>query len=374
MLIAMKQWTVLRKGTFTGLGKKKVTVDDSMLDTIVAFANANAGEREIPIVKGHPRVDSPKYGGIALSSVKRVGDTIVVEPSWIDDGLSEEIKAKRYDGCSLKFNPRTGRIAHLGVLGAHPPAVDGLPAIELADTESDEDSIDVVELADSRMPQVGAILRRMRDALIADKGVEEADKVFPPDELAGLESYYPEVPEWMTSQIDALYSRIYRVEDKVDTMDNKPALFGAGSDKQTATTTMTVEELQAQLDAEKSMRIKAEQESQKLRAEMQQVRLGAYLDSPEMITRITPARKNEVMAVLAACESHDEEIEFANADDSETPVKKPLAESVRTILSWLPPQVELGGAVEGDSPERSTSDDEADKMAAHANRHTTRKK
>lgn len=363
----MAQWTILRKGTFTGVGNRTVEVDDSVLNRIVEYAQSNEGAREIPIVKGHPKMDDPKWGGVALSSIQRVGDTIVAEPAWLDETVKSDISSKRFDACSLKFNPSTGKIFHLGILGAHAPAVDGLPAISLADVEEDADAISVVEFADGRMPQVGALLRRMRDMMIEDKGLEYADKIFPADELSGLDTYLPEVPEWLSSQIDALYSKLWKIESRVDSLPiaNEPAQFAA--DVKTITDTrMSAEE---ELQAERAKSAELEQQLTEMRNQQQAAELAAFVDSSELRCRIMPADRNEVLAVLGACSAAAETVEFAAGEEQ---VETTLLDSVKKLLRKLPVVVELGGAVEGEAIARTDSDDDVEKMVRHANRHNQR--
>lgn len=355
----MKTWQILKKGTFVGLGNKKVVVDDSVMDSIVNYAQQNANAREIPIVKGHPEIDSPKFGGIALSSFRREGDCLVAEPRWVDNQLQDEIVKGHYDACSLKFSPATGKVFHLGILGAHAPAVEGLEPISLSEFESDKDAIDIVCLADNRMPIVAAIMRRLRDKTIEEKGLEQADAIFNSYDIASLESYLPEVPEYLESEIDSLWKAIYGLLEKQEEKSHN--LISLGKSEK-----MTMEE---ELQKEREARATAERVAAEAKAHNRRMQVEIALSSPELSGKITPAMKSEVAAIMDKLTEIDSIVEFSSGTGEV--IKKPILESFKGILAQLPQAVSLSSP-EGSPPSQNKEVDEAKELADLVNRRNSK--
>ena len=94
---------------------------------------------EAPIVVGHPADDAPAWGWVAAARYDR--GVLWALPWQVDPAFSELVRAGRYKKVSASLyrpdaptNPKPGvwYLRHVGFLGAAPPAVKGLPAVQLA--------------------------------------------------------------------------------------------------------------------------------------------------------------------------------------------------------------------------------------------------
>lgn len=122
---------VFKAGTFSPMqgGSYTYTVED--LDNFVTVYNNQDEEsrRKAPVVVGHPETDAPAYGWV--DSLKREGEILFAKLvdmkdefiQWVKDGHYRERSVSLWDNGMLK---------HLGFLGAAPPAVAGLPPVNLS--------------------------------------------------------------------------------------------------------------------------------------------------------------------------------------------------------------------------------------------------
>lgn len=124
---------IFRAGTHTdSAGRRHTFSVDDVRKTAAAY---DKSKREAPMVKGHPGDDAPAYGWIASLRATEDGRLMARATQW-DEGFQNELKAGRYKKRSASFyppdhpnNPVPGvmYLRHLGWLGAHQPALAGLP-------------------------------------------------------------------------------------------------------------------------------------------------------------------------------------------------------------------------------------------------------
>lgn len=128
-------WGLFRKGNHVTMNGQPYPVDDAKLDQIVtATQNYPYQNSEIPIVIGHPKSDSPKFGSILKSGIKRLGDQILGHPNHLAPMFIEWIEEKLYDTISIALRS-DGSIRHIGFLGGMPPAVTGLSPVHFAEVD-----------------------------------------------------------------------------------------------------------------------------------------------------------------------------------------------------------------------------------------------
>lgn len=117
---------------------------DSLIDK--AVDTFDTSYHEPPLVIGHPRHDDPAYGWVE-GLKKTVKDGVNILHARFKDVVPEFIDAAKsglYKKRSVRFYP-DGRLRHVGVLGAAPPAVKGLANVAFSDDdpgigfETDED-------------------------------------------------------------------------------------------------------------------------------------------------------------------------------------------------------------------------------------------
>jgi hypothetical protein len=186
----MKPFELFKAGRHTSAaGASLEFTEDHLRAAVEAYDPAL---HEAPIVVGHPRDNAPAYGWVKALSY--ADGTITAEPIQVDAAFAEMVVAGRFKKRSASFytpdapnNPKPGTyyLRHVGFLGAQPPAVKGLKDVSFSDAEEG-----VVEFADTQFVAslVARMMRNLREWIIADKGVEAADKVAPDYLISDLEA------------------------------------------------------------------------------------------------------------------------------------------------------------------------------------------
>lgn len=126
------------------------TYEFSEADVLATARAYDPALHAAPLVVGHPTMDAPAYGWTrALSFAEH---KLVAFPVDVDPAFAELVNAKRYANISASFyapdssvNPVPGvyYLRHVGFLGAHPPAVQGLKSPSFAGGESLRDIISI---------------------------------------------------------------------------------------------------------------------------------------------------------------------------------------------------------------------------------------
>lgn len=270
---------IFRAGTRTDNNGRTITITPEQVAAIASHYSPS--KHEAPIVVGHPSTNAPAYGWVG--SLKAENGTLFADFAQVDDDFAELVKKGRYKKVSASFyppnhpsnpQPENWYLRHVGFLGAHPPAVKGLAAINFAD---DEDG--VVSFGESDW-LLARMLRNLREWLIGKDGIEAADRVLPDWQI---EAVAPPVPE---PEAEPNFSEPPAKDD-----------------------TMTPEQ---QLEAERAAREKAEadakqarEELAKLQAEQEQALRDAVhqqnADFAEGLIKagsLKPADKDLIVAVL----------------------------------------------------------------------------
>lgn len=182
---------IFRAGTRTDNNGRTITITPEQVAAIASHYSPS--KHEAPIVVGHPSTNAPAYGWVG--SLKAENGTLFADFAQVDDDFAELVKKGRYKKVSASFyppnhpsnpQPENWYLRHVGFLGAHPPAVKGLAAINFAD---DEDG--VVSFGESDW-LLARMLRNLREWLIGKDGIEAADRVLPDWQI---EAVAPPVPE-----------------------------------------------------------------------------------------------------------------------------------------------------------------------------------
>ncbi len=127
---------ILRSGSFTDQANKAITITGEDLDQLARDYVPDSA----PLVLGHPTTEAPAYGWI--TALRRDGDRLIATLSHLAQPLIDAIKQHQYKHVSVGMGKTdTGYLLrHLGILGAHPPAVKGLtPLTSLNLAEGSED-------------------------------------------------------------------------------------------------------------------------------------------------------------------------------------------------------------------------------------------
>ena len=209
-----------------------------------------------PLVKGHPTTDSPRQATIV--DVK-VGDKnmLMFKVEKVNSDFAEETRKGMwpYQSIALHKNFSKG-IRHLGALGGVAPAVKGLQPLEFG-----EESKDIIYFSTETdikwaIKDIGSLLRKMREKLIEEEGIEKADAVYPEWTIKNLEDFDISTPTASQGETSN-FAESGSVEQK-----NEQCVSDEVKKTQ-ETSEKEVEALRAELEAIKAEKAKVEAEAKK---------------------------------------------------------------------------------------------------------------
>ena len=121
----------------------------------------------------------------------REGDLLFVDAEDPQADFAALVKDRRLYSRSVRllYGAEGPRLAHIAWLGAEPPAVEGLPAVEFSGGGEVSDFAMSSWAEVNHAEALGSMMRRMREFLIAKFSIEEADKVMPEWDLRTLDEY-----------------------------------------------------------------------------------------------------------------------------------------------------------------------------------------
>lgn len=331
---------IFRAGTHTAMSGAVLSFSEA--DLSAAAAAYDPALHEAPLVVGHPRHDAPAYGWV--SRLQHVEGALEAVPAQIDPAFAEMVRNGRYKKVSASFyppshpaNPKPGvyYLRHVGFLGAQPPALKGLKAVEFA---SDDEGLVTVEFSEKErwgFRAIANLLRNLRDRWIEKEGVEAADQL---------------LPNYLISDIDRA------AEEDTDTAapafseprlsQQEEAMPDTRTDtKQTADFAEREAELAAreQALAERERKL-AEQAEARARAE-----IAEFTERLEAEGRILPRQRAGIEAVLNAVDA-DQPLEFGEGEDAYTGT---AGAWLREFLAGLPPQVDFAERAAAEQEEQT---------------------
>lgn len=304
---------VLSTGTHTSSAGQVVTYTEADLDKIAS--NYNSAEHEAPIVIGHPASNAPAWGWV--ETLERKGKTLMAKLKDVQPEFAEMVKKGLFKKRSVSLYPDL-KLRHVGFLGAQPPAVKGLADIAFSEDEAAVfEWVDDFSEASWNWRIVGRIFGRLRDWLIAEKGIEEADKI---------------ISGWEIQDV----SREPETETKFQ-----------------EETTVTLEEMRAQVRAEYHEKLTAAEAAataararvtelettiKQTAAEARKAEFASFCDGLVTEGKLKPADKDSTVALLLALDA-GQKIEFS---DGTTKVEKTAVDALKERLAAAPKVVEFG--------------------------------
>lgn len=308
---------------------------DLSADTLKGIAAAYSAElHEAPIVVGHPKADAPAYGWIA--GLEARDDGLWGEPHQVDPAFAELVEKGRFKKLSISLyrpehpnNPKPGAwyLRHVGFLGAQPPAVKGLKAVEFADGDDD---ILTVEFADGwsigwLFSDIASMLRGFRDYVVGAAGVEQADKLLPGDTLQRIAQEAARMQERAT--VEAAPSPGPAFAEPAPNPEQEPSV----DEKEIA---RQREALEARENAVKAKEAEFAEREAATRRDAD----AAFVEGLVAQARLPQGLAPRAVAVLGALAS-DAEVTFAEAGAD---VTRAPTTALRELLAALPPKVEFG--------------------------------
>lgn len=140
---------IARTGEFADSSGRKHRFTPELLDEIAA--NYAASEEEAPLVFGHPKDNEPAQGWV--KALKSEGGKLFAEIAQISADAKEKVQNGLYRYVSMSLHPCGKKLRHVGLLGAVPPAISGLGAVEFAEDGRLTINFSAAELAPALKPE-----------------------------------------------------------------------------------------------------------------------------------------------------------------------------------------------------------------------------
>lgn len=342
----MKPLHIFRAGRHTPMRGEALAFSEGDLAAMAAAYDPALSEA--PLVVGHPSTDAPAYGWVA--ALRAEGADLVAEPRQVEPQFAELVKDGRFKHRSASFyppthprNPKPGvyYLKHVGFLGAAPPAVKGLKPVAFAD---DDGVVTVQFAAEAITPwrlsflfsDIGTLFRGMRDWMVAEKGVEQADRLLPPgtvsriaEEAARMQGEADAAARGAATEAPPAFSTPPTTEDTVT--EKNPT----GGEDATAA-------LRRELDAANARLAQfAEDAARARRAEAEAFVAGLVREA-----RLPAGLVPRVVAFMETLPA-DGEVSFSEAGKA---VKQSPRDAFRDLLRGLPAGIQFGEHAGGDGP------------------------
>lgn len=317
----IKPIEIFRPGTFTAMNGKNFTFTAQAVRELADTYNPSFADA--PLVVGHPKLTSPRFGRAARLFVNDAG-VLCAEADEVVPEFAEAVNARLYPKVSASIylpdapgNPTPGKhyLRHIGFLGGTPPAVKGLKSVEFA-----ADATGIVDFSYEDRTYVG-IFRRLRDWFVSKEGIDVAQTLIPDYQLDNLAE-------------DA-------VRDELSGGSDGLPAFSSPNPLKTET---TVDPNKAALDAQAASLAQKEQALANREAELAKreaaSKKAVHADFAEALVtvgQLLPAQKDDVVEILAQLDAVNQVADFAEGHANHG---KTGADLFKAFLSAQPKQVE----------------------------------
>lgn len=318
----MKPIKIFKVGKHTSMqGVTKEYTKDMLADCVAAY---NPQTHEAPLVIGHPKTEDPAMGWVDHLELSDDG-YLLAYPKQIDPDFAESVNAGKHNKVSASFYlpdssanpvPNTLYLRHVGFLGAEPPAVKGLGTVQFSENEEG-----VVDFADWGHSLAADLFRKIREWLIDEKGLEDADKIVPNWLVESLHEYADRNPTEVASSFAEFAEEIGLVLPQKD--NSTPTVDHAE-------VTKTAREIELEQELANA---KATLAAQKV-AEQQSM-ASDFAESLVEAGQLPPKVKDKAISLLVAAEQNDQVVSFSEGEVS-------FAEGFKDFLAELPKIIEFG--------------------------------
>jgi len=349
----MKPFRIFRPGKHTAsCGTVIEFTEDDLIRAVGAYSPQLYAA---PLVIGHPKQEDRAYGWAERLTYE--DGHVVAHPEKVEANFGELVESGAYRNRSASWympdhpsNPSPGNLypKHIGFLGAVPPALKGLGDIQFSeeaapldfaapdprpdlvlefDEFTTEDRWSLANTLDSFARQ----MRAFRDALIGEKGLEEADK---------------QMPDWQIR--DAEREALRMSERAREESKKNAAVTPAYTEVAPAATTteenptMTPEEIAA-MKAEND-RLKAEaaefaeRDAQNKKAQ-RVAAMNTALEPHVKAGRVLPAQRAHLAAFMATLDDTAQVIEFGEPVDGKVQTVSQLS-ALQALLGKMPKAID----------------------------------
>lgn len=346
----MKPLHIFRAGRHTPM--RGEALEFSEADLVAMAAAYDPAVLEAPLVVGHPAIDAPAYGWVG--ALRAEGGDLVAEPRQVEPQFAELVQAGRFKRLSASFyapgharnpKPEAYYLKHVGFLGAAAPAVKGLKPIAFAG--DDEGTITLEFAAESGLSpwrlswligDIGTLFRGMRDWVVAEKGVEQADRLLPPSTVARI----ADEAARMQGEADATARQGAAAE--------APPAFVSNPDKPKDTVIVTEQPKPGEGDATATLRRELDAANARLAqfaedaARARRAETEAFVQALVKEARLPAGLVPRCVAFMEALPVEGE-VAFSEAGKD---LKQSPREAFRDLLRTLPAGVQFGEAAGGE--------------------------
>lgn len=302
----MKRINIFRAGTHTDSSGTKMDFTEDMLKA--AVSNYSPSIHEAPIVVGHPTTNGPAWGWI--EKLEYSDGNIYAIPKQVNADFADQVQQGAYKKVSASWylpdapnNPSPGALSlrHVGFLGAQPPAVKGLQAIEF--NETDDATIEFSDswaIADGQS-MIANTFKALREFIIDKFSKEDADQV---------------IPSYLSDELKSNAEYIARQQSESD-----EAITPSFNE----VNTVTLEELQAANAALTAANEAHEAENAALKSQVssfeeskaaaRKTEIALKVDALITSGKATPAQRPQLLAFAEALEATGKTIEFGEGDN-----------------------------------------------------------
>lgn len=346
---------IFKSGTHTDANGITEKYTNNDLDDIIRNHNETD---PAPIVIGHPKTNDPAFGWVG--ELKRDGGSLLFKAKEVEPEFAKMVAAGRYRKRSVRIRKSTNGYAlkHVGFLGAKPPAIGGLAAMNFAEADSETHDFE----ADSYTPNILArTLRRLREHFISKDGMEVADQILPNYEIEALTDYSNELDKQNKESASAFSEPNNNDDRGGDTVMSfsqeevdKAAKTAADKAKKDAEAEFAENEtnLKQQLADEKRKRLTKEFQSE--------------IDSLVDAGKLTPAQAEGMPEfMLGLSDEAEAEFEFSQGEgDKKSTIKKSPIAWFRQFAESLGKQIDMSEHKGGDGKDLDATDPVAIAKAA----------
>jgi hypothetical protein len=301
---------VFKTGTHTSGNGVTKTYGDDDLDNMAKLYN-DQKEHTAPLVLGHPATDDPAFGW--AKELKKAGDKLLAYVDEVSDDIVKAVKDGAYKKVSIALYP-DGLLRHIGLLGATPPAVKGLGAVQFAEGMEFEEYLMSPDAGNDSM--VSKILSGIKN-LFNIEALQDAVKL-----TLNSSNNYSEIQTQEEIEMEGLKAKIAELEDQLKTQSEAhSAQFSELTTKLTELATLVTTQVKEEAEQKKTSvfeTVKAE--------------FAAFCETLCKDGKMLPAEKDSVIEEYADLLKAEETMTFAEGDTKLTDKMKARLEKREAIF------------------------------------------
>ncbi|MDP3841061.1 MAG: hypothetical protein Q8Q81_00495 [Oxalobacteraceae bacterium] len=318
---SIKPIEIFKAGSFTASNGKQYSFTPAQVQELAD--TYNPAFSDAPLVVGHPKLTSPRFGHAGKLYVNAAG-VLCADAADVVPEFAQAVNARHYPKVSASIylpdapgNPTPGKhyLRHIGFLGGAAPAVKGLKSVEFSEAEEGvadfgyEDRV-IVQL-----------FRNLRDWFIATVGTDKAQEIIP--------SY----------SLDDIASAAIR--DDLDDALPIPAFSDPNPNQPTEAELSQQKALDDQAAALALQKKELDGRAAALALQEAALKKTGHADFAESLCtegRLLPAQKAPVVEIMSQLDAANQIADFAAGDENHG---KTGADLFKEFLSAQPKQVEF---------------------------------